>query len=280
MTQLAYAHSIPPQERSLLWAPYYAIMEQQLGATATLIDLLNPRRAKLNATTWTGRRFSASGLAPTWTPSEALSAFDTPFRSDDPASYLGLAPILTLNGTDEEADTPDDTYWSRGNGAADSAFSVGVWVYWVSGSGCLLAKTDLSAQEEWFSSIGERTDSRFSLELKDESAGAVGFTVDDTDLVTRNWYFLVATYDGTGGATAQTGVEIYRNGVITASPARTENAGYVAMENLTSTMKMCGPLTTRYLNGKLLGGHWSPFFTQVELTPAQVANIYQNMRLG
>src|SRR3990167_5420102 len=117
------------QSKAALWGPYYAIMEQQLGATATLLDFGNQRSAGLvTATTWAGRRFNASGLAPTWTPSEALSAFDTPFDLKLVSNWQGLAPVLTFNGTDEEADTPDAAGWEVGNGTADTAFSVGCWV--------------------------------------------------------------------------------------------------------------------------------------------------------
>src|SRR3990167_7205667 len=102
------------QSKAALWGPYYAIMEQQLGATATLLDFGNQRSAGLvTATTWTGRKFSATGLSPVWTPSEALSAFDTPFDLKLESNFLGLAPVLTFNGTDEEMDSPDADYWSK-----------------------------------------------------------------------------------------------------------------------------------------------------------------------
>src|SRR3990167_4688107 len=107
------------------WAPYYAILQQELGATATLLNFGNQREAGVvNAATWTGHKFSATGLSPVWTPNEALSAWDTPFDLRNPANYLGLAPILTFNGTDERATTPDNAFFSRAAGV----FSMGAWV--------------------------------------------------------------------------------------------------------------------------------------------------------
>src|SRR3990167_4903337 len=99
------------KSKAALWGRCYAIMEQQLGATATLLDFGNQRSAGLvTASTWTGRRFSATGLAPIWTPSEALSAFDVPFDLKLESNFLGLAPLLDFNGSDELATTPDAAY--------------------------------------------------------------------------------------------------------------------------------------------------------------------------
>lgn len=61
----------------------------------------------------------------TWT--EPPADFDTP------PGTQGVVPVVTLNGwwygsDDENAATPDDNYWTRGNGSSDSPFSLGLWL--------------------------------------------------------------------------------------------------------------------------------------------------------
>src|SRR3990167_3932790 len=86
------------------WGQYYTILEQQLGATATLLDFGSKRAGKATATTFTTRRFSASGISATFTWSEAPYSFDTSANLALPANWQYLAPYITMNGTDEEAD--------------------------------------------------------------------------------------------------------------------------------------------------------------------------------
>src|SRR3990167_5148368 len=102
------------ESRAALWAPYYTLLEQQLGATATLVNFGDTDNfGAVSAATGTGMRFSATGLAPTWTHSEALNAWDTPFDVANVDGFQGLAPVLPYNGSDESMDTPDNAYWSR-----------------------------------------------------------------------------------------------------------------------------------------------------------------------
>ena len=62
----------------LHWPAIYLNRQQQLGSTAALMNFGDTRTAgKLNAVTFTGYKFNASGLSPVWTPSAVLSAFAT-----------------------------------------------------------------------------------------------------------------------------------------------------------------------------------------------------------
>lgn len=275
-------------EKASRWTPYYTLLEQQLGATATLLDFGNQKAAgKVNAATWTGRKFNASGLSPVWTPSEALSAFDTPFDLKLESNWLGDAPILTFNGTDEEADTPDAAYWSGtadGTGPNEPAMSLLAWIYLssVAVENVILSKHDSTTgatAREWLFRLG--SDGKLVFTTTDESASAASIGRSyNTALVAGRWYHVVAT-KSTGVTSAA--VNLYLDG---ADVDDTDATGgvYVAMENTASLVRLGFRQGTAagagFLNGKMLGGPWSPAFVQAELTAAQVANIYQNMRLG
>ena len=257
--------------KAALWAPYYANREQQLGVTATLLNFGDQELAgKVNATTFVGKKFHASGLSPTWTPSEALSAFDTPFDLTDPDNWQGLAPILTLNGTDEEADSPDAAYWSR---VAD-VFSVGAWVNLTDAtSSTILSKYDAAGNtREWI--FGFEGADKLTLDLYDESVSANPniTTVANTALVQGVWVFVVATYDGSADAS---GINVYQDGALVAS-TDDDDANFVNLEDLAGTVKLghIDATPASIFDGKMAGGPFSPFFTQIELTAEQIANLY------
>jgi hypothetical protein len=256
-----------------LWAPYYQAALSVLGSTGVILPMGDPHHGQPNATTFTTKGEEQAAF--TW--SEAPSALDTPLDLTDPDSYQGIIPFVDFNGTDEEADTPDATYWSRGDGANDSAYSVGAWVRpdVANATQALLTKAAAAGggDSEWqflLSSAG-----LVQLNMRDASAAVTPTIASATSYVASQWNFVVATYDGTGGATAMTGCELYLNGTIEGSPTRTENAGYVAMENGTSVVGLGQRSPAELLlNGRMAGGPLGPFFTQVELTPDQVKTLY------
>lgn len=286
MTTLHYAASIPPQERSLHWAPYYRAIHEICGDTVTLLDFLNPRTAKLNAATFPGRRYHANGLAPTWTLSEALSAFDTPFRSDALTSYLGLAPILNLNGTDEEADTPDADYFTIDDSGGSGPAS---WWFWINPtdvtSTTLLSKYDetTSAElREWRVYINGS--SKLALALYDESANVEHSRPSSASIVANQCQFCCVTYSGAGGAAGADGINLYIKGAVSNGTAA-NNGSYVALENLSTIVRLghylsTGGTATGFYAGGMLGGPWSPGMAKAELTAAQVKNLYEEMRMG
>lgn len=112
-------------------------------------------------------------------------------------------PVVTLNGIDEEADTPDITYWTRGDGAADSRFSIGAWVNHSSLEGvqAILTKSDSTsddAKREWV--FLSDNSGRIELRLTENtSSGAIlgRYAVSDA-LSLSTWAFVVATYSGSG----------------------------------------------------------------------------------
>ena len=107
-----------------LWAPYYEAALQILGSTGTILALGDPAHGQPTATTFTTKGEEQAVF--TW--SEAPHSFDTALDLTDPASFQGIIPVVSLNGTDEEADTPDAAYWSRDD-SGSNPLSVGAWVW-------------------------------------------------------------------------------------------------------------------------------------------------------
>lgn len=264
-------------DRASRWPAFYRTIQNELGATATLLDFGNQRTAGLvSSTTWTGRQFSATGLAPVWTPNAALSAYGTPFDLTAETNWLGYAPILTLNGTTERATAPDAAYWSR----ALAAFSVGAWVNFTDAtSSAILAKfTTVGDLREW--QFLTTAADKLQLVISDENDAATPNATLDTLADTASsqgvWLFIVGTYDGTANAS---GIDLYLNGVVSAS-TDTDDANFASSRDTTSVVEFGTTDGGTFFDGKILGGPWSPFFVQTQLTAAQISNIYQNLRLG
>ena len=155
----------------------------------------------------------------TW--SEEISAFDAG------PEELGSGYAVTLNGADEEGDTPDSDDLSFGNGVADSPFSVSALVNPSDAtSSVVLSKFDTSAsQEEWLLELDASDGPRFA--LYDDSASARIGRIDATALTENAWALLTATYDGSG---ASTGMRLYLDAV-RVDDTGDDSGAYVAMES-------------------------------------------------
>jgi len=261
------------------WPQYYDVIEAQFGATATLLDIGNVNH-KPDAATWAGKKFSASGLSPVWTPNEALSAWDTPFDLTLPSNWQGLAPVLTFNGTDEEADTPNAAYWQM----ESNAYSIGIWVKpdQISTNAVILGRdnrTTGSTEREFLLEMdgGAPVYQFFSL---DDSAGGFIRRLWGTAPVANQWVLLVVTVDG---ADVETGIHVYTNGALDDGAA--DEASFTAQEAKTVVTQLgyyipTGGGVADLWSGGIAGGPWSPFFVQAAVTAAQIANYYGDMRLG
>lgn len=260
--------------RALAWSAVYHHRETQLGSTATLVPFGDEQVAGLvSASTFTGKRFNASGLAPTWTPSAALSTWARPLDLGTLNNYLGAAPILKANGTSEDITTPDAAYWTRATAAA----SWGFWVNIATGSDdVLMAKYDMTTGSEnrewtvqWLDGLGPY------LEIYDETANAFIARRTTTEPSKNAWHQLVFTYSG---GTADTAIAIYVDG----GAATVTNAGsgvFTTMRDTTTTVRLFSRIETSgsagsYFVDQMLGGPFGPFFVQAELTAAQVDNLY------
>ena len=189
-------------------------------------------------------------------------------NTDTLQSDEGLGGSFDMGGAAKVTIT-DHANLSFGDGSNDSPFSVAAWIYLTPGIAVqpIITKWETANQEWHFELTGLET---LRLRLFDQSAGAQVFINSDAALAT-GWHHVVATYDGSGGATAGNGVLLYVDGSLVDSTA-TNNAAYVAMEDLTADV--------------LIGSETivsSSFFTDkldnvaifnAELTASQVAVLY------
>ena len=262
------------------WPVLYKAVEDIIGDTGTIIPLLDPDHITAG-TTMTTREHHASGLAATFTATEAPTAFDKPANLSDSDKYQGIIPFLSFNGSDEGIITPDDTYWTRDDSGA-TPVSWGAWVRVEASADVktIMAKWDANeAIQEWDLSIDAAE--KVSLTVRDDSAAANGTNVSDAAISTDVWHSIVVTYDGSGGADPlQTANSIiYVDGVAVADTSA-DSGTYVAMENGTSKVSVGAALSTTpavatpFL-GDIAGGPLSPFYTQAELTAAAALNYHR-----
>lgn len=217
----------------------------------------------------------ANGFAgKTLTYNESLVTFD------EQPEYLGAGFSVELNGTDEEADTPDSADLTF----AASAFSMVALVKMSDRTNStIIAKWDeTNAAEAREYEFGfNATDSLF-LTLVDESATSptIALTTDSAAAIPEGeWALLTATFNG---GTSGAGITFYKNGSSVAGTVADGDgdgeSDFVAMENL-STIFSLG-----YIEGT--GGAKENFFdgeiafvlvTQKELSANDVGVIVRSV---
>ena len=269
-----------------LWTPYYNNLFTQFGNTLALCNFGDqPNFGKVNATTGTGRKWNASGLSPTWTPSEALSAFATPFDLTLASNWQGIAPVLTPNGTDEEMDTPDDAKWSRVESGSE-VFSLKIWVKvaLTAAIQTLFCKYDgFGGQAEYSLSI--QADEKLRMSFFDDVDNKTTYRESDAALTTGQWLQLIMTYNSGSSALTAAGNDctLYLNGVVLASSA-SNDADYSGMVAGTYVVAIGADTTAgtaaNFLASPILGGPFGPAFGQVLLTAEQAANLWAVERMG
>lgn len=244
-----------------------------LGDTGVILPLGDPLLSKLDGTTFTTVQRTSSGIEATFTWSEAPNDFDVK------PTTKGIVPVITFNGTDEEADSPDTDYWTFGDGSSDEAVSMGAWVRVrsdASGSGVILSKTDNttgSTQKEWNMAVG--SSGNLNVAFRDDSAGGRIEETANTAIGTERWGFVVFTYSGNGSTS---GLLLYVNG----SHATTSNGSagsYTAMENKDAKLMLGHWIDSSgnpavFLDGDLAGGPVGPFVVNKELTASEVKRLY------
>lgn len=252
--------------------PLYAQIRDILGPTGTIIPIGDTAQENSARTAFT----TLGSQQVVFTYSEAISAFDIPPTITGP----GRLPLVAFNGTDEEADTPDATYWTRDDAGGTRPFSVGAWVNVTNTAAtrAIFGKWDAvntGENREW--SFGINAADGLFLLLQDESANVQTQRQSDSAITQGSLRFFVATYDGVGGDAAGNTITLYDAGAAIASTA-TNNASYLGMENLNTKPTLgfnLGPTSdTNFFNGTMVGGPLGPFFTQVELSTADVLRLY------
>lgn len=264
-----------PAVRKTIHGIIYECVLGILGSTGTIVpigDINNENSARTTVTT-------KGGETNIFTYSKAITAFDKPPYFKGPSGI----PMVPFNGIDEESIGVDSNYWSRGNGATDSAFSVGAWVNVVDSifDRTILGRWDLSGggNREWLFEVG--TTDKLVLFTYDESVNQLAGRTSNAAITMGSLRFFVGTYDGTGGPTAANGMTLYDNGSLLGGTA-TNSGTYVAMENLVKPTTLgsfvnASGTTVGLFNGEMAGGPLAPFFVHKELTADEVLRLY---RLG
>ena len=241
---------------------YQAVLDI-IGITGVVLPLVADTGTNSFGSSFT--TVGAQSLDFTW--SEPVSAFDTP------PGLEGGVPIVTFNGIDEAASSPDAGYWTRDDAGGANGFSIGGWV-WVDTTtqGPFLNKDGIS--REWLVVFGGAGGAANDIidAVYDNSAGVSANAISNRAISGGKWEFFVVTYDGTGGASAANGMTQYKDGASFASTA-INNASYVGMEDLTPTVRL-GTTGSIFFDGKIAGGRLGPFFTQSALSTADVAALY------
>ncbi len=262
--------------------PIYEAVLNLLGTTGTILPLADSHHSAAGATTLT--TMGAEQLDFTWgTTDTAWSSFDGHDDIGDsdtfPYRYQGIIPFVDFNGTDEEADSPDAAYWTRGDGAGvDRIFSIGAWVHLTASASArsILTKFEDNGPEEWLTEINAAD--KPNIVLRDESAGITVSRLADNAISELVWHFVVYVYDADhgswSGATAADYLSIYVDGEAVAS-SPTNNGSYASMDNTAAVVGL-GQLTGLNLfNGKMAGGPMGPFFCQNALTAGEVLRLYE-----
>lgn len=260
---------------SAFWGSLYAARLTNLGATATIIPLGDPREGKINATTFTTRA-GASGSAQTATWTTAPSGLATPYKLEPAVKFTDAGlhgpagiPGVIFNGTSESLSIPDATYWTR------LAASAGSWAAWIvdtdsAASRDIFDKYDNADQREWVLQVD--ADDKLNLYMYDETADAAIFRTSDAVVSPGVPLHVCATYDGATDANATV---LYVNGVAFASTAGSSGV-FVTMRNTTSLVTVGAAITpASYFTGTIFGGPLGPAYVQAQLTATQVAEDYK-----
>jgi chitodextrinase len=146
--------------------------------------------------------------------------------------------FVEMDGVNDYVEIADGNALSFGNGVADTPLTFEMWIRpdVLSGKYQLLSKWGETANQEYRLYIAANV---IRLDLRDQSAQATvsAYTSSSQAGLAGAWHHLAVSYDGRGGSTAAAGITIYIDGV--AVPlTRSNNAAYVAMENLGATLQV------------------------------------------
>ena len=248
----------------ILMRDYYQEIKDILGTQCAIVPIGDPVHENAAHTTVTSvGNGNGDGLVFTYSGDRRAFTPATDYRRNQ----IHL-PDVGFDGAANELDSPDATFWSRGDGSDDSPVTLGVWLVIAAASSfrTILAKW---VATEWLFRVTASEEAE--LIMRDSSAGVQASRVSSV-LPTGQPVFVAVTYDGAGGASAADTINFYVNGVL-ANGTASNNANYVAMENGTAVLSLGFRPTLEFFGDRMLGGPLGPFYTQDELPAAQVLNL-------
>ena len=193
---------------------------------------------------------------------------------------VGSGVALTMDGTATEADVPDSSDHSFGDGAVDSAFTVFTLLNLTDATdSTVIAKWDVTGTlREWRVYFDDNDYP--TVELYDESADTYIGREDATAWTSEGTMTaLTMTYDGTG---SNAGIRLYKNKT-RVDDTDVSSGAYVAMENSTALVEI-GQVTAgapEFLDGKMaLVGIAGKAFTEDEVAALMyMYNSYYDLSL-
>ena len=257
-------------EKELLWAQLYDHVFDRIGVPNGLVvpmgDMHHEGVSRVSTVCFGGSVAVFDYL-------EAIQDYDIPPYYKGPAEI----PIISFNGIDEMAESPDASFWTRDDAGGANGFSVGVWAGFTelpSSSQALFGKYRDGGEQEWMLFVNGSSD-RVRFTINDKVAGANCYRQENALAPIGVLTFWVATYDGRGGGSAGDGIRIYRNGVLSTSSA-SNDASYVGMRNSTSTVNIArnAGASRRQFSGEMAGGPLGPFWTRDVVTADDVKRLY------
>lgn len=169
---------------------------------------------------------SPNTSARTWTHSTTIAAR---------VSYQGNGVLVSFNGTDQYAGTPDTADLSIIEPAGMSIVSL-VNVTNTAGERPIITKWGTTSDVYEYQ-LGILAGDTLRFIAHDQSAGVNCNRTSNAAITQGSVVLLGVSYDGSGGATAMNGAALYQNAAVIASTA-TNNASYVAMENTACSMQV------------------------------------------
>ena len=185
------------------------------------------------------------GTATGWTdadqqldiPQTALQSYNQLAWFDGVADYVSIA---------------DHDDFSFVVGTDDSAFSISAWINMNDATSFeIIGKGEYNVDAEW--RLRTESDDKLHFTLYDESVNNTHETANTTATLTtyeNQFIHVVATYDGTGGTSANDGITLYING---ASQAVTKTGGgtYDSILNGSSPVEIGVYATSVYADGQI-----------------------------
>ena len=178
---------------------------------------------------------------------------------------------ISLDGTNDRAFAPDDSFYTFGNGSTDKPFSLSAWVYldaYETGADQILTKRTSAGgagSAEWIFNV-KSTGPQFGCYTTD--GGAFIGSRGTATVSLSGWTHLVGTYSGGG---VWTGFTLYAQGVVL-SNNNISFGSYTATGDTDQPVRV-GSMdgTTRFLDGQMDDLR----IYDRELTATEVATIYQ-----
>lgn len=207
------------------------------------------------------------------TYSEDVTGFDNPPTFEGPSGI----PVIDFNGTDEEADIPDNVALST-----VGAFSIVVCLFLTDAtSSIIVAKWDESSASELREfQCGFDSSDRPYMEVYDESENASIGRRDGTAITEGVWVHLTFTFSG---GTDAADISILLNGVAVDDADVVDDAGFANAEDLATVFSLgyitgTGSSKAEFLDSKMTGGPFGLAMVLVELTADQALRDYQLFR--